>query len=138
MVSDKPIASDLIPRGSAHMILSMEPMECLRYTAYLAEDGTLITSSDPVVNIPNYPDMEAVLGAIRTLPRHVIIDADKLAREAGSARASNMVIVGAASHLLPVKEETIETLIREMFARKGEKIVEINLKAFRAGREQGH
>lgn len=135
-LSDHPIASDLISRAGAHMILSMEPMESLRYLSYLSSEGTLITSSNPVTNIPDYPDMDYLLGQIRSLPHHVIVDSEKLAREAGSARASNMVIVGAASHFLPLTPETIEDLIREMFTRKGEKVVEINLKAFRAGREQ--
>ncbi|HPR63230.1 MAG TPA: indolepyruvate oxidoreductase subunit beta [Thermoanaerobaculia bacterium] len=136
-LSDQPIASDLIPEGSAQMILSMEPMESLRYVKYLSESGTLIASSNPVTNISNYPDLESILSAIRELPHSVIVDSEKLAREAGSARASNMVIVGAASHHLPVRESTIEALIGEMFARKGEKVVDINLKAFRLGREHG-
>jgi indolepyruvate ferredoxin oxidoreductase beta subunit len=136
-LSDKPIASDLIPRGTASLILSMEPMESLRYVPYLSPAGTLITASRPVLNIPDYPELDEILSAVRALPHAVVIDADELAREAGSMRAGNMVIVGAASHLLPVRKETIETLIREMFASKGEGMVEVNLTAFRLGREQG-
>jgi indolepyruvate ferredoxin oxidoreductase beta subunit len=134
-LSDKPIASDLIPRGNAALILSMEPLESLRYLAYLRPDGALITSTTPVVNIPDYPDLEGLLGKIRAIPGAVLVDSDKLAKTAGSARASNMVIVGAASHLLPVKVETMEHYIEDMFKRKGEQVVEVNLKAFRAGRE---
>jgi indolepyruvate ferredoxin oxidoreductase beta subunit len=134
-LSDKPVASDLIPKGSAALILSMEPLESLRYLSYLRPDGTLITSTTPVVNIPDYPDLEALLGKIRTIPGAILVDSDKLAKTAGSARASNMVIVGAASHILPVKVETMEHYIESMFKRKGEQVVEANLKAFRAGRE---
>lgn len=134
-LSDQPIASDLIPRGNAALILSMEPLESLRYLAYLRPDGALITSTTPVVNIPDYPDLEGLLGKIRAIPGAVLVDSDKLAKTAGSARASNMVIVGAASHLLPVKVETMEHYIENMFKRKGEQVVEVNLKAFRAGRE---
>jgi indolepyruvate ferredoxin oxidoreductase beta subunit len=137
-LSDKPVASDLIPKGEASLLLSMEPLESLRYLAYLSPQGTLITSSNPVVNIPDYPDLSAILDTIRSLPHAVILDADDLARKAGSGRASNMVIVGAASPLLPVRRETIEKLIRDTFARKGEKVVETNLKAFESGRERGH
>ena len=134
-LSDRPIASDLIPKGRAHMIISMEPMEGLRYLDSLAADGTLLTASKPVENIPDYPDLEGLLEKIRSLPSAILLDSDRLAREAGSARASNMVIVGAAARFLPVKPETIREFIREVFARKGGKVVETNLDAFEKGRD---
>jgi indolepyruvate ferredoxin oxidoreductase beta subunit len=134
-LSDKPIASDLIPRGRAAMILSMEPLESLRYVSYLSSEGTLITSTTPMVNIPNYPDLEELLGQIRGIPQAILVDSDRLAKSAGSARAANMVMVGAASHLLPVKVETMKHYIETVFKKKGEKIIEANLKAFSAGRE---
>jgi indolepyruvate ferredoxin oxidoreductase beta subunit len=134
-LADKPVASDLIPLGSAAMILSMEPLESLRYLQYLRPDGILITSSDPLVNIPDYPDLDGLLARIRSLPHAVLVASDRLARQAGSAQATNMVMVGAASHHLPVPVEAIELFIKTMFGRKGEKVVETNLKAFRAGRE---
>jgi indolepyruvate ferredoxin oxidoreductase beta subunit len=134
-LSDEEIASDLIPRGAASLILSMEPMESLRYLPFLSADGTLITSSNPVRNIPDYPDMTTLLGQIHSLPRAIVLDAEKLARQAGSARAANLVMVGAASHLLPFGPEILERAVSTIFARKGEKVVEVNLRAFRAGRE---
>ena len=134
-LSDKPIASDLIPRGRAAMILSMEPLESLRYVSYLSTKGTLITSTMPMVNIPNYPDLEELLGQIRGIPQAILVESDRLAKSAGSARAANMVMVGAASHLLPVKVETMKHYIDNVFKKKGEKIIEANLKAFSAGRE---
>ncbi len=134
-LSDQPIASDLIPLGAASMILSMEPLESLRYLKYLDPAGMIITSRDPLVNIPDYPNLEALLASIRTLPHAVLIEAERLARETGTARATNMVMVGAASHWLPVQVETIEHFIESLFARKGEKTVATNLKAFRSGRE---
>ncbi|MGE5358448.1 MAG: indolepyruvate oxidoreductase subunit beta [Bacteroidales bacterium] len=134
-LSDQAIASDLIPLGGASMVLSMEPLESLRYLRYLNPAGAIITSSDPMVNIPDYPALDGLLASIRTLPGAALVEAEKLAREAGSARATNMVMVGAASRYLPVKVETIEHFIESLFARKGEKVVETNLKAFRAGRE---
>jgi indolepyruvate ferredoxin oxidoreductase beta subunit len=134
-LADAPIASDLIPLGSAAMILSMEPLESLRYLRYLASDGALVTSTNPVVNIPDYPDLRGLLDQVRALPFARLVDGEQLARAAGSARATNMVMVGAASHRLPVKVETLEHFIQTTFAAKGEKIVDTNLKAFRAGRE---
>ena len=134
-LSDSPIASDLIPRGTAAMILSMEPLESLRYLEYLSPDGTLITSTDPVVNIPDYPDVDGLFKNISRLPHAVLVDSVRLAKQAGSARASNMVMVGAASHLLPIEVATMEHFITNTFKRKGDNVVEANIAAFRAGRE---
>jgi indolepyruvate ferredoxin oxidoreductase beta subunit len=133
-LADRPIASDLIPRGSAAMILSMEPLESLRYLEFLAASGTVITATNPVANIPDYPSLDDILARIRSLPHAVTIDAEKLARHAGSARATNMVMVGAASPLLPVSFATIEHFVQTLFARKGTKVVDTNLKALHAGR----
>ena len=134
-ISDSPIGSDLIPRGRATMILSMEPMESLRYLPYLSPEGTLITASKPVLNIAIYPDLEQILDAIRNLPRSILVDADRIARESGAARSTNMVMVGAAAELLPIKPEMIHRFIINKFKRKGEKVVDTNIKAFRAGME---
>ena len=133
-LSDRPIASDLIPRGSASMILSMEPLESLRYLEFLSGGGTVITATNPVANIPDYPPIDEVLAGVRSLPHALTIDAEALARKAGSARATNMVMVGAASSLLPVSLETIEHFVQTVFASKGAKVVETNLKALHAGR----
>jgi indolepyruvate ferredoxin oxidoreductase beta subunit len=134
-LSDRPIASDLIPRGSASMILSMEPLESLRYLEFLSAGGTVVTATNPVANIPDYPPLEEVLARVRSLPRALTIDAESLARKAGSARATNMVMIGAASPLLPVSFETVEHFVKTVFASKGAKVVETNLKALHAGRD---
>ena len=133
-LSDKPIASDLIPLGGASMILSMEPLESLRYLNYLSPEGALISSANPVVNIPDYPSLDELVAKIRSLPHSILVDSEALARQAGSARATNMVIIGAASHFLPVDVERLENSIKDLFANKGDKVVGINLKAFQAGR----
>jgi indolepyruvate ferredoxin oxidoreductase beta subunit len=134
-LSDRPIASDLIPRGTAAMILSMEPLESLRYLEFLSARGTVITATNPVANIPDYPPVDEVLARIRSLPHAVTVDAETLARKAGSARATNMVMVGAASPLLPVSFGTVEHFVQAIFASKGAKVVETNLKALHAGRD---
>jgi indolepyruvate ferredoxin oxidoreductase beta subunit len=129
------IASDLVPQGRASLILSLEPLEGLRYLRYLSPAGVLITSTAPVANIADYPDREALVAHIRTLPNAKLLDAERLARAAGSARSVNMVVAGAASRWLPTRVETMEHFIATHFARKGEKAVAQNLAAFRAGRE---
>ena len=134
-ISKSEIAADLIAKGTASMILSMEPLESLRYIEYLRPDGILVTSKNPVENIPNYPDLDEVYDQIRKLPAHKMVDSNSLAREAGSMLATNMVMVGAASKALPIEQEVMEDAIRDIFQRKGDHVVEVNHKAFRLGRE---
>ncbi len=137
-LSDEPVQSNLIPLGTADIVLSMEPMESLRYLDWLSLEATLVTATSPLENIPNYPDMDKILGAIRKLPHSRLIESDKLAREAGSPRARNMVIVGAAADLLPVRPEGIREFIRERFLKKGQEVVTTNLDAFELGRVAAH
>ena len=134
-ISDQPIASDLIPNGSADLILSVEPMESLRYLPYLSETGYLVTNTTPFINIPNYPEIEKVMEEIRKFPRYVAIDADAIAKEVGSTRASNMVMLGAASPFVDIEFSKIEDGIRTIFGRKGEDVVNMNLEALHRGRQ---
>lgn len=135
-ISDQPINSDLIPLKSADLILSLEPMEALRYLPYLSENGWIVTSSISFKNIPNYPDEADVINEIKKVKNHVLIDVDALAKEAGSLRTANIVLLGAALPYLGLPEQYIEDAIRSIFARKGEEIVELNLKALRASKQQ--
>jgi indolepyruvate ferredoxin oxidoreductase beta subunit len=134
-ISDKPISSDLIPYGKAELIISVEPMESLRYLPWLSKDGWLVTNSNPFINIPDYPALEDILKEIEKTRNHIIIDADKIAKEAGSVRSGNIVILGAASPYIDMPFVSIENAVRKYFGRKGEDIVNINLKALNAGRE---
>ena len=134
-ISDKPIHSDLIPNGGADLIISVEPMESLRYLPYLSENGWLITNTNAFVYIPDYPDYNELMKAISSFKNHISLDADKIAKEIGSPRSMNMVVLGAASQFLDLPYEKLEDGIRTIFGRKGEKIVEANLKAMKAGRE---
>lgn len=135
-LSSKPIASDLIPEGNADMILSVEPLESLRYFNMLnKESGWLVTSINPFKNIGNYPDLEDVLAEIWMLPRHITIDADRIAKDLGSVKAANIVVLGAASPFLELKYESLEKAIKTLFAKKGESIVDLNLNALKKGRE---
>jgi len=136
-LSDTGIASDLIPRGYGDMILSMEPMESLRYLDYLNPDGVIVTASEPVVNIPDYPDLETLLAAVRSVPGSHVVDTQRLARECGFSRAANVVLVGAASRFLPLSEEGLENGVRSFFSAKGQEVVAGNLSALRTGRTGG-
>ena len=132
-LSDKPIASDLIPLGEADLIISLEPMESLRYLPYLNKEGWVVTNSQPFINIPNYPEIDKVMKELNQLPHKVVLDVETLAKEAGNVRASNIVMLGAASPFLGIDYDKIADGIRQIFARKGEEIVNMNLKALKAG-----
>ncbi len=134
-ISDQEVASPLIPTGAASMILSLEPMESIRYLSTLSSGGKIITAATPVINTSDYPPIADLLATIRNIPGSVIVDAETLAREAGSFRTSNIVMLGAASRFLPLTPESLEKAIREIFISKGELIVSQNLKAFHLGRE---
>lgn len=135
-LSDEPVASDLIPYGEADIILSVEPMEALRYLPWLAEDGWLVSNSNPFVNIPDYPDKEDLLNEIRKIKNNLIVDADTLARDIGSIKVANIVMLGAASHFIDIPFRSLENAVRKLFGRKGDQIIELNLKALVEGRNQ--
>lgn len=132
-LSDRRIASDLVPLGAAALVLSLEPLESLRYLEYLSPAGAVVTATQPVDNLDDYPSLEALLDSIRSLPRAWLIDAAASARRAGLAQATNMVMAGAAACLLPLPPSAIERCIERHFAQKGPSVVEKNLSAFRAG-----
>jgi indolepyruvate ferredoxin oxidoreductase beta subunit len=134
-LSDKPVSSDLIPFGKAELIISMEPMESLRYLPWLSENGWLVTNSSPFINIPDYPATDDIIAEIKKVKNHLIIDADAIAKQSGSARSGNMVILGAASAYIDMTFESIENAVIKLFGRKGNDIVEANLKALKAGRD---
>lgn len=134
-LSSREIASDLIPFGKADMILSVEPLESLRYLPYLSKDGWIITNAKPFINIPNYPPIDTVLDEIKSQNQSILIDAEKIARESGSVRAANIVILGAASLHIDIAYEQLEEAVKFVFGRKGENIVIMNLKALKSGRE---
>jgi len=134
-LADGKIASDLIPRGGADLILSVEPLEALRYFDFLGPDGMVIASRTPYVNIPDYPDVASLAAKIAEAPRHIIVDSEALAREAGSTRSQNMVVLGAASRHLIVREDDLLKYIKVLFQPRGENVVAANLKAFALGRD---
>jgi indolepyruvate ferredoxin oxidoreductase beta subunit len=134
-ISHNPIASDLIPFGQADMIISIEPLESLRYLPYLSGEGWVITNTRPFNNIPNYPDIDQVMGEIAKVPHHIALDAEATAKEAGSTKATNIVILGAAAPFLGMAYEKLEDAIRYIFRKKGDKIIDLNLNALKAGRD---
>lgn len=134
-ISDQPIASDLIPTGKCDIILSLEPMEALRYLSYLNPEGWLITNETPFINIPNYPTEESLRAELNKLPHKITLNVNEVAKQTGSLRVANIVLLGATIPFLGIDYEIIQDSVREIFQRKGEDIVALNLKALAAGKE---
>ena len=137
-LSDKPIYSDLIKVGSADLILATEPLEALRYLEFLKGGGMLVTNSAPFKNVDPYPQDAEIEARIKALPHHLLIDAVALAKQAGSVRCANMVVLGAGSPFIGISEDTLRTAIEQVFSGKDTKIIETNLKGFNLGRDGGN
>lgn len=134
-ISSNPIHSDLIPTGGADLIVSLEPMEALRYIPFLGRTGWIVTNTVPFVNIDNYPAIEDVKKELGAFDNVVAFDMDAVAKDTASPRSSNMVLLGAASAFIDLSVEKIEKAVTSFFERKGERVVQQNIAAFRAGRE---
>ncbi|MDE5794878.1 MAG: indolepyruvate oxidoreductase subunit beta [Muribaculaceae bacterium] len=135
-ISSSPIHSDLIPSGKADLIVSLEPMEALRYLPSLSPEGWIVTSSEPFINIPNYPELKEIEKELEKSGNVIAFNMEEMAKEVASSRSSNMVLLGAASHFIDITADKIEDAIKSVFSSKGDAIVDANLKAFRAGREK--
>lgn len=134
-LSSNAIASDLIRRGTADLIVSLEPMEALRYLPYLSKTGWIITNTAPTLNITNYPEMDAIMAELERHGNVIALNVDEMAKEIASPRSSNMVLLGAASPFIEIEAPAIEKAIETVFGPKGPSIVDMNIKAFRAGRQ---
>lgn len=132
-ISDGEIYSDLIPLGSADLILSVEPMESLRYLPFLAKEGIIVTSTEPFENIAKYPDLDELKSTIKKAAACVFIDAGTLAREVGNLKTYNVVMLGAASPYIGIAKEQFEASIEQLFQQKGKDLVDLNIKAFQKG-----
>ena len=137
-LSDQTIYSDLIPRGKADLIIAMEPMEALRYVPFLSKDGTIVTSSKPFINIPNYPDETAICAELDALPNKVVrLDIEEMAKEIKTPKSANVILLGMAAPFLGcLSTEELRNAIGRVFAAKGDAIVQANYTAFDAGLTQ--
>lgn len=135
-ISTERIWSDLIPEGECDLILSLEPMEALRYLPWLSKSGWIVTNSTPFVNIPNYPDPEAISAELGRIGNVITLDCDSVAKEAGAPRGANMVLLGAAAAVMGILDpDNLREGIANVFSRKGESVVAANIAAFNAGLE---
>ena len=135
-LSTELIHSDLICQGAADLIISMEPMEALRYIPYINKEAWVVTSSHPFKNIPNYPDEEALVKELESLPHVAALPIEDVAKENNLPKSANVILLGMAARYIDIlSPEQLRQSITRVFASKGEKVVEANLKAFDLGLE---
>lgn len=132
----KKVFSPLIEPGTADLLLAFEKLEALRFLHYLSPGGAVVVNAQEILPPPvatgkeRYPDR--IAERLReAAPRTFLVDALAVALSLHEVRTVNLVLVGAASPLLPLPPERFEEAIR---ARLPENVVEVNLQAFRAGR----
>jgi indolepyruvate ferredoxin oxidoreductase beta subunit len=135
--ADQPIHSDLIPTGMADLVLSVEPLEVMRYWHFLKPEGWVVTSVTPYVNIPDYPELDSLLAELAGFGNAILVDTGQLAKAAGNLRSQNMVAVGAASPMLDFTDEQLLTYVEQLFSAKGSSVAEINKRAYHLGRNAG-
>ena len=131
--AERPLHSSLVRVGTADLILALEPMEALRYLSYLSPTGAVVSDTSPLMNIPDYPKEEDILGEIEKLAIHRLVDAGALAKKAGAMQAANMVMLGAGAPFLDLPEEAMIAGVEGVFCDKGCSIIETNVRAFRLG-----
>jgi len=132
--------SPLVPSGGADVLLSLEPAEALRFGHFLSPEGIALINTTPVLPVTvttgkaGYPALEEILPLLSKSCQQVrVIDATALARQAGTAQAMNVVMLGALSRFIPLPEEVLlEALSQVVPAR----YLEANLRAFQLGKAE--
>ena len=133
-LSTETIYSDLIKEGAADLIISMEPMEALRYLPYLNDESWVVTSSHPFKNIPNYPADDVLNAELNSLPRVATLPIEDVAKDNNMPKSANVILLGmAAKYIGILSPDQLRESVARVFASKGETIVEMNLKAFDLG-----
>ena len=129
------VHSPIIPDGQSDVLVSFERIEALRY-AHLAKPGATILVNDmdriPItVSSGLQPPVRDADQRLAAYPGLKLIDANPLAIKAGNLRAANVVLMGALSAFVPFDEEHWQAAMRERIPAK---LLEVNLRAFAAGR----
>lgn len=130
------VHSPIIGRGEADIMVAFEKMEAIRYCEFLKPDGIAVINDYEILpltvatGLAEYPE-----GTIEEMQRHfktVVLDAAGIARDLGNPRCMNIVLFGAMVKALRMDDVDWEEVLKQTL---NPKILEINLKAFRAGFE---
>lgn len=132
-LADRPISSALVPAGSADLIIAAELLEALRQLRYLAQRGAFIAARTELRTMDDYPDTDRIVAQLRCAGPLHLLDAEAIAREAGSVKAATTVLLGAAAVYLPIPLDEIRRSIQARFAWKSRRVLDANLAALEAG-----
>ncbi len=133
------IQAPIVGEGQADVLVAFEPLEALRALNRCHPNTSAVVSVSPIVPFTvaagqgRYPDIgDAVKYLKEKLAKVVTLDAEALARDAGSVKAANMVVMGAlaAMQVLPIAKEAWDACLRRLFSPK---LYDINQKAFNLG-----
>ena len=131
--------SPLIEEGAANLLIAFEPAEALRALNKINKESFVIVNSSTIVpftvslGISEYPELSSVFEELKTKIKNLlIIDSQKIAKEAGSIISENMVLLGAAvaTPEFPIDKDLIIQSMKENLPPKS---IETNLKAFKSG-----
>jgi indolepyruvate ferredoxin oxidoreductase, beta subunit len=129
----------MIPKKGADLLLALEPMEAVRYLDFLKDGGIIVVNTQPIIpvtvtsGLTKYPDVSDILDFLSEKYIVKAFNADELAFEAGNRLAMNVVMVGAVSSYLPISKETLLDSVKALVPQK---TIEVNLRAFEAGRKK--
>ncbi|MGB3943892.1 MAG: indolepyruvate oxidoreductase subunit beta [Methanothrix sp.] len=130
--------SAMISPGGADVLVAMEPAEALRYASYLSPEGVALVNTRPLLPVTvttgqaTYPSIEEILAPLREASSRVYpMDATRLAAEAGSPQAANVVMLGALARHLPIGEERLQEALSKIVPAR---FLEVNRKAFELGK----
>jgi indolepyruvate ferredoxin oxidoreductase beta subunit len=130
-----PVTSPVVMEGDAEFLISMEPLEALRYLPFMSKTGIMIVSAHPFKNMDNYPDVELILNELKSIDGVTLIDTEKYSKELDYKNAGNMILLGSLSNHLPFEDSIWEKIISERFNDKGTKVIEQNIRAFNFGKK---
>ncbi len=134
--------SPLIEEGAADLMIAFEPAEALRALNKINQESFVIVNSSPIVpftvslGISEYPELSSVFEELKVKIKNLlIINAQKIAKEAGSIISENMVLLGAAvaTPNFPIEKDLVIQSMKENLPPKS---IETNLKAFEMGFEE--
>ena len=132
------VASPVVPEGEADVLVAFEKFEAARWLQYLKKDGTLVVNDREIYALPvltgaaEYPN--GVTEKLKAAgPNTKAFNAGEIASGLGNIKAQNIVLLGALVKAMGLEELDWEDVLKELIP---EKLLDLNLKAFKAGLEQ--